>query len=350
MPAGRLQLISRGKMNKKYNSKTLSTAWKKHDQKAKGGLVTRTARANRRAIKQANKKQTYVTEKLKGLDTNNLVGQYATLGNVSNLGFYGPNLNEALTYHPAIMSLISIVPPGGPKGDSPNRSNDWITLKNITIKGSVIAGSCDQNTGIDADMPRFQTIELFLVLDRNPVAHGNPYPVPPATSIWKLGQSPFRVVPVDATDAADPINILAGTNPGATALQRESLLVGVGASSGGFINGKGENSATCFYNNDAVSNSARFKVLKRLKLRVQQTYYNTGAAAGFGGAQQIKCVKNFSFTHSAPYKFHFAHNKAYTPENQTIYLCAISNCKIAPHSTVDPPSLNVTSRVRFYDQ
>ncbi len=137
------------------SSYTLKTAWKKRNRRAKGGLVARTAQANRKQIRDINRKiETKVIQSVGCTVANAYGGQYIRPTAVDTQG-------EAIG-DPGTPPLIVRPFYGMGNGDlQSQRTGSFVNMKNLTYK-----------IQWDAAVGIASRVGCLIVLDRNPTPVG----------------------------------------------------------------------------------------------------------------------------------------------------------------------------------
>lgn len=309
-------------------AKTLQGAWRNYKRRKRGGLVTRTALSNRRAIKQikSSREVKYATAKQAGL-TNNFVGQHVIFSpdvfGFNNQGMVTPTwTGGAMTVPPVplganVWKCCNLKPLCIPQGDgSGEREGEYVQLRWINIKGTASSYNARYNgtgptSGYDyKNMPQRQRVRIVIVLDTAPEIKRTP-------TAWDYGKQNCTLF-----NMKNPSGVLPGIPVGAdfTTYLRNGPKCGEGGAQRG--DGTYDPWPTSYWeNNYCQSKSAktaknRFKVLKVLQLgEMRQPAAQQGDDAG-----DVPAVRNFSYTLKAPYKLHFANDLDDCPNNQQIYV------------------------------
>lgn len=195
---------------RRHASGTIARAWKKRKQRRRGGLVARTALANRRAIKKSNRAiETNMIELPTATEANQWSGQ-----NMVRIQVDVNGLSSTLAT-PVVQKPFRELAQGD---SSAEREGDWIQCKSLTYKIYV--------TAVTALLPETNHCGVLIVLDRDP------------------------------TNTVQPnlVGVVPGTLDQGTLLGGNSQLPHL----------RYQNMATC-------GKSLRFKVLRHHKVRVQTT-------------------------------------------------------------------------------
>lgn len=344
---------------------TIQRAWRARQRRRRGGLVARTALANRKSIKRINRKiETKYASRHVCLDTNNYTGQQLTVAGLDCCGFpnqlAGVNMFNAMTQgtinpnwssNSVVMRPICVENGIGEQ----QRVGEDITMAWLNIKGSVSAyssginGVSNVNAVSWADKPRKQKVRLVVVLDTQPVGW---------TPVGGGGAQVYQPVYqpgylINNTGAIANFPALPLT---LTAKNKEYLR---GLSKAPFGAPGADTTvdpwSQSYYENNFVQSThgnktARFKVLKTLTLEVTQPYL--GGMADVTGQSR----KNFSMTIKAPYRFHFPSDTATLPDNQEILVFMMSDVKMTSptnHTDITPPictpKVHIQAKLAFKD-
>ncbi len=333
---------------------SIAAGWKRKARRRRGSLVSRTAKANRSAIKRIKKNvDTKWVDGYEAVDANNYAGQIMVLEDITSLGGttpQGPNQ----TYHYAIGTPITV----GHESNVANqaytfnfnagvntRADEWITMKSLIIKGTVIGGQSASNTGHYANLVQNQKVYIYVILDSNPVTHAQAVMPLAGGQLWNVNDVPASLFQPTGTNPVGSTTALPG---GGIALEYPG-----GASNLlNYIPGFADDAAHLSWSNpDAMFGpNKRFKILAKKTFNVSQ--YVQPAAAGLGETGHFKEKVNFSFTLKNRYKFHFKDNLAMTPFNQSILIAVCSDVphvRTGPASQIDPPAVRMASKFRFKD-
>lgn len=333
---------------------SIASGWKRRNKRKRGSLIARTAKANRSEIKKIKKNvDTNWVDGYEAVDENNYAGQIMVIEDITSLGGttpQGPNQ----TYHYCIGTPIVVGHESNTvqaytfnfKNGVNTRSDEWITMKSLTIKGTVIGGQSSRNTGNYANIPLNQKVYMYVILDSNPVDHSQAVMPLAGGQLWNVNDVPASLFqptgtnPVAATTAL-PGGGVASNYPGGSANLQN------------YIPGFADDPAHLNWTNPSTmyGPNKRFKILAKKTFHCSQ--YAAPNTAGLGDSGHFKQKVNFSFTIKNRYKFHFKSNLAMTPFNQNIL---IAICSDVPHyrtgspaSGIDPPAIRVASKFRFKD-
>ena len=350
---------------------TIQQGWRNYQKKKRGGLVTRTALANRKAIKSIRRDQElkFVSEQPASVRTN-YIGQILSNAKVDNWGMSqssgdwvvagGAATQLAVTkYCPLIMNPICIGQAGQyidgtagplyPSGENTRLGND-ILMSHITCKITMAGSVAQTNGGNYQNVVQKQHVYALLLLDRDPA------PMPPslvtATPTYTQESVSCRLY------GQTPDDILASTSLSAKALEQirscpERTANPPGLSTGNV--GNKDMEALSFYSKDNVmGKSGRFKVLKKIKLTCYQR--EGGASAENLNGSSVPTVASKTLNLKAKYKFHFDSDRQLIPGNQTLLLALYSTTPTvrsasgsAPVNYVAPPTVTALCRFSFRD-
>jgi len=335
---------------------TLQAAWRARARRKRGNVVTRTAKANRVAIKKL--KSSIETKYLTAntcLETNNYTGQLLNNIGIDCIGC--PNQLAGINLHlpntpgtiPAASNATPVVmrPLYCTQGvGEQHRVGEKISMSWINFKGSVIAYPRSlngvANNGTDwGNRPVQQTFRIVVVLDKNPVGF-KPGPYTAYDYNYGCGYPySMRTLPVG------------WTLPAGTTKQGQEFLRNLSKAPFGSTGADSSVDpwSSSYYENDYVCSAgnkdARFKVLKTLTLKLAQP------AAG-GDADPHQSRKNFSLTLKGNYKFHYPSDTSVLPINQEILVFFMSDTEV-PIGTADPqapictPKIHMQCKVAFKD-
>jgi len=343
---------------------TIQRAWRRRNQRRRGGLVARTAQANRQSIKRINRKiETKYVTKTVARSENNYTGQQVTWPGVDSCGF--PNqLAGANALQPATPGTINTTwssnvcclrPICVANGiGEQQRIGEDINMAWLNIKGSVSAypstlnGTSNNATNWNQRTVS-QKVRMIVVLDTAPVG-------------WKANAAPGSYQPnyqpgyVYNTTGAIP-NFPAFPTT-LTKPNKEYLRGGAKAPFGAMAADTSVDFWTqSYFENNYVQSArgnkkARFKILKTLTLEVAQPSAAVYAVATVSPPSR----RNFSVTIKSPYRFHFADNTSTVPDNQEILVFFVSSTKVAsPTNNTDmtppiaTPKVNVQCKLAFKD-
>lgn len=333
MPAGRFYNHTRRHRRRSRAATSIARGWRRFKQKRKGGLVTRTALSNRRAIKNINRKiETKYVTKTSARSENNYTGQQLAISGVDCLGMpnqilginsNNPNVpgtpNAAWNSNSLCMRPICVANGIGEQ----QRVGEDITMTWLNIKGFVSAYPSSLNgtnatTGVNwADRSQRQRMRIVVVLDTQPVpwkSNGTPGTYQPAQSPGYLYNLDFPILNYPALPVAlGPKNreYLRGLDKAPFGAQ------GADTSQDPWSQSYFENN---FVQSKNGNKTARFKVLKTLTLDLAQPSADYSTSS-------VPSRRNFSMTIKAPYRFHFSDNTSTTPDNQEILIFFASDTK-----------------------
>lgn len=325
---------------------TLQRAWRARARRRKGGLVARTALANRKSIRAINRKieTKYVTSNVAG-PTNNYTGQLLNtdvdcLGMPNQLA--GVNLlepNTPGTINPVWSSNIVCLRPiciDNGIGEQ-QRIGEDIHMTWLNIKGSVSAypstlNGTSNNATNWAGRAAKQKVRITVVLDTAPV--GFTPSVPPA---YQPKYQPGYLYNLGGALATYPALPATLTKP------NKEYLRGLAKQPFGSMAADAtvDPWSQSYYENDFVQSrhgnkSARFKVLRTMVLTVDQPI----------SSQSGSSRKNFSMTIKAPFRFHFGKSTDTTPDNHEILVFFNSDVKVgAPGLATDMTAPLCTPKV-----
>lgn len=344
---------------------TIQSAWRRRQKRKRGSLLSRTALANRKAIKQIKR-----DDELKFIGTlrssplTNFTGQIMQAQEVDNWGM--PQSTEdwvnagagATTlapnskYCPVIMQPVCLKQ----STEEDGRVGNDIVMSHLTIKGQINAGAIQKNGGHYTNVPAKQRVHCLVVLDRKPVIENS-------TLTAAVQSFQPQAVPCQLYQPT-PDNPL----PASTNVQYNSLIfnqlrsIGAatanppGPSTGQWNANNRDTYAMSYYSKDYVmGKSGRFKVLAHKSWTVTQG--NFSPATGTVAFSRNRATCPFSFTVKGKYKFHFANDKSVLPRNQNLLVFWFSDVptirsttSAAPSDWQSPPLITCVSRFSFRDQ
>lgn len=367
MPNARRRPNRKSRVRKGYQRKSTSGSaaeklQRKTNAKRGGSLSTRAIISNKNAIKRLNSsiERVYVTSQV-ALEGSSYVGQLLNIKGLDCLGcpnqLSGISLATPTTqgtapatfnYKPVVLRPIAVqqmTPTLVTQYPSQTRKGEDIEMKWLTIKGSVSAYASSSNgtnptTTVDyRSRPAIQKVRFHLVLDRAP-------PDYTVSNSYDLDSAPGYVYRMDnlAYPPGNPITTQRGNN-----YLRDLAKSPFGTA---LADGTVDPWAVSFYENDHVQTSdkwdkKRFKVLKSWTCTVQQ---ENGANA----PNSIPSHVNFSYTHKAPYKFHFKGSQETQPDNQNLLVFMTSDTRV-PIGNADTfapiccPKVNIQAKLCFVD-
>lgn len=347
-------VFPKGYKRRKRAASTLQRAWRNRARRRKGGLVTRTALSNRRAIKRikSNVEIKYLT-KGSAQESNNWTGQTAVAypdcigcsNQLLNLTTSTPTTPGtaplAFNFRPFILRPL-YCKQGTEEG---MRISEYINMKWINIKGSVTAWSAGQNGTspngqIYGSRNQRQKMRIFVVLDTAPV----PWDGQMSPMLYQPNANPGFIYDMKNTPGTYGVNPITQAN--CLEFLRSGPKPPLGSVDADLSN---DPYATSYWENDHVQSrkfkKKRFKVLRILTLNLQQ---------GSNENTSIPTRKNFSMTLKLPYRFQYINNSALLPSNQEILIFAASDTKV-PIGAADNtapicvPKLKIQCKVAFSD-
>lgn len=150
--AGYLHRSRHRSRSRRHASGVIGRAWRKRKQRRSGGLVARTALANRRQIKLINRGiETKMIELPTATPANGWAGQNMVRIQVDNNGF------DSIVLTPCVLKPFSELAQGD---SSSQRNGDWVKCKSLTYK--IFFNSV---TGLLAET---NMVGCYIVLDRTP--------------------------------------------------------------------------------------------------------------------------------------------------------------------------------------
>lgn len=335
---------------------TIQKGWRARMRRRRGGLVARTALANRKSIKRINRKiETKYASNHVCLSTNNYTGQLLNtdvdcLGMPNQLAGVDQNEpNTPGTINPVWSSNIVCMRPICVENGigEQQRVGEDIHMTWLNLKGSVSAypatlNGTSNNATNWAGRAAKQKVRVTVVLDTAPV--GFKAAAPPA---YQPKYQPGYVYNLGGAIATYPALPATLTKP------NKEYLRGLAKQPFGSTAADGSLdpwSQSYFENNFVQSRhgnkTARFKVLKTLVLTVDQPISSQAGTAR----------KNFSITIKAPYRFHFPDNTSTLPDNQEILVFFTSDVKVgAPGVATDmtpticTPKVTCQAKLAFKD-
>ena len=335
---------------------TIQRGWRSRMRRARGGLVARTALANRKSIKRINRKieTKYVSSNVCAA-TNNYTGQLLNtdvdcLGMPNQLA--GVNLlepNTPGTINPVWSSNVVCMRPiciengiGEQQRIGEDIQMTWLNIKGtVSAYPSTLNGTSNNATNW-AGRAAKQKVRITVVLDTAPV--GFKKAVPPAYQPKYQPGYCYNLGGALATYPALPATLTKPNKEYLRGLAKQPFgSMAADASVDPWSQSYFENN---FVQSRHGNKSARFKVLKTLVLTVDQPI---SSQSGTGR-------KNFSMTIKAPYRFHFPDNTSLTPDNHEILVFFNSSVKVgAPGLATDmtapicTPKLTVQAKLAFKD-
>lgn len=345
-------------------ARSIARAWKIKKRRRRGSLLSRTALANRKAIKSikrhtelkwvqsavATVRTNYCGQLLGPVDVDNWCMSQSTTDWTS----LPPTATQLVNtkYCPLIMNPL-VIRQGGfnysgtiqPAGENARVGND-IFLSHVTFKITMTGGDASLNGGTLQNVAQRQSVTALLLLDREPVPQNatltSTAPAFDAAvmSAQFLPRTPDSQLAIPSTTAPG-FQVIKGA-------QKAS------ANPPGLSNG---NVATknmdgfSFYSKDYVmGKTGRFKILKKMKLYASQ-YSTTGNQQSVVSTSSTKTM-----TYKGRLKLHFDGDGLVIPGNQTILLCLYSDTPTIrnanganPTQYAVPPKVTVVARVSFRD-
>lgn len=336
-------------------AQTLQRAWRARKRRRRGGLVARTALANRKSIKRINRKieTKYATKHVCAAE-NNYTGQLLVASGVDCMGMpnqlsglVGNNPNTPGTPN-ATWSSNSLVmrPICVPQGDDEGaRVGEDINMTWLNIKGFVSAwpASCNgTNTATNVnwgDRPQRQRVRIVVVLDTQPVPWTTNAAPPSVPATYQADMCPGYLYNLDlpiTNYPALPVTLYRKNRE----FLRDLAKAPLGATA---ADSSVDPWSQSYYENDYVQSAAdktkRFKVLKTLTLEVAQPPADYGAS-------DMPSRRNFSMTIKAPYRFHFSKDSSTTPSNQEILVFFASDTRFkSPSQATDTTPIVCTPKL-----
>jgi len=372
MPKGIYRRRRRGPYRKTRNraASTIARAWKARQRRKRGGLVARTALANRKAIKSIRRdvELKFCNEAVASSRTN-YCGQVLTGLKVDNYGMNQDSLDwvaagggatqlAANKYCPLMINPIVVYQAGQQITTAPtpltaatenSRIGNDIVMSHFTAKVTMVGGSANLNGGTWANVVRKQKVTALLVLDREPAKMNPalllPAPVfsPEAISCQLYPRTPDAVLAIPGSNEArfDQLRSLPLPTANPPGLDTGD-------------DGSKNLEALSFYSKDNImGKSGRFKVLKKMTLSCFQQS-NAGIANTNGSS--VKTTATKTLTLKGKYKFHFDGDTLIIPGNQTLLLVLYSDtptCRsfggAVPTDYCTAPVVSVVSRFSFRD-
>ena len=343
---------------------SIQRAWRARQRRKRGGLIERTAKSNRTAIKKlkSSREVKYATAKQASL-TNMFVGQHVIF-DPDIWGFSNQNMDTpvwsggSMTQPPTALTPLNwktccLKPLCIPQGVTDStRLGEYVQLRWLNIKGTASAYNARYNgqgalSGYDyKNMPQYQRVRILVVLDTAPQV----FRTPTAWDNTKQALTLFNMLNSAQELGAVP------TGLNLASYLRDGPKAGAGGAQ--FANGKYDPWTTSYWENNYVQSKStktaknRFKVLKVLNLgEMRQPAAQQGDDAGPTPSQ-----RNFSFTLKAPYKLHFKNALDDLPANQQIYVLVQSTTRPCGSNTNDiqinpirAPKVEIQCKVAFID-
>ena len=377
MPYKRKYRTTAGDRRRRYRNRASSTigrAWRARMRRKRGGLVARTALANRKAIKSirrdvelkfvnnavASSRTNYCGQILSRIPVDNYAMSQSSSDWVS-AGGGATTLPSASSYCPIMINPIVIaqagqdIPPGTSIASTENaRLGNDIVMSHFTAKITMVGGCAQENGGAYENVVRKQKLTALLLLDREPQKMN-----PTLTSAAPTYSSDYQSCQLYPRTPDNP-SVIAGL--GSSTESRFDVLRALpletanppGVNTGD--SGSKNLEAQSFYSKDnVIGKSGRFKVLKKLTLSCFQQTKALQAVENLNGSNS-KTTATKTLTLKGKYKFHFDSDKTLIPGNQTLLLVLYSDtptCRSAagnvPFNFASPPLVSVVSRFSFRD-
>lgn len=378
MPKGIYRRRKRGpyRKTKARAASTIARAWRARMRRKRGGLLTRTALANRKAIKSIRKnvELKFVNDAVASSRTN-YCGQILSRVPLDNYGMSqssadwvsaGPaatTLPSAASYCPVMLNPIVITQAGQPvysgatvtkAATEKSRIGNDIIMSHYTAKITMVGGCAQENSGAYANVVRKQKVTALLLLDREPQKQN-----PTLNTAAPTYNSDYQSCQLYPRTPDNP-SVIAGLASGTESRfdQLRSLPIptanppGVNTADSGSKNLE----ALSFYSKDNImGKSGRFKVLKKMTLSCFQQTKAVDSVENLNGSN-TKTTAAKTLTHKGKYKFHFDSDKTLIPGNQTLLLVLYSDTPTnrsangaVPDNFCDPPLVSVVSRFSFRD-
>lgn len=350
---------------------TIARAWKIKKRRRRGSLLSRTALANRKAIKSIKRHtELKYTATFPATARTNFCGQLLGPINVDNWGMSHSTtdwaqaaagaqfLTPVSKYCPIIMNPLVIKQAGQTVAGSVQSSGEHtrvgndVYLSHVTFKITLTGGDSAQNGGYFVNVAQRQSLTALLLLDREPAPPNLSLstPAPGFDQVSMPGQI-FNRTP-DNIAAIPPANPAVGDNAKQFEVIKMCLKASANPPGLSTANVATKNmDALSFYSKDTVmGKTGRFKILKKMKLSCSQSS-TTGQQESV-----VRTSASKTMTYKGRLKLHFDGDSVLVPGNQTILLCLFSDTPtvrqqggVPPTNWVVPPKVTVLSRVSFRD-
>lgn len=363
------------KTRRRRAASSIQAAWRQRQKQKRGSLVSRTALANRKAIKaiKRNQELKFVNNAQCSTRTN-YIGQILTNTKVDNYGMSQSSADWVLAggaatslptvskYCPLIINPIvvpqagTLIQTGGP-ADGPTvtasenaRIGNDIIMSHITFKIAMSGSVAQTNGGNYQNCVQKQTVWAMLMLDRQPAKQ--PPSLTTSAPVFTSNKISCQLYP------QTPDGVLALPALPDSSKEYVRSLPAKTANPPGIQTGNvGQRDLSClsFASKDyVIGKSGRFQILKKVKLSCYQRSGGAGAE-NFNGSSVPTCAYT-SFTQKGNYKFHFGADNFVIPDNQTLLLALYSDTPTnrsaggaVPTSYVAPPTVSVLTRFSFRD-
>lgn len=371
---------------------TIQRGWRRRARRKKGGLVARTAKANFRAIKKL-KKAPELKFQNSAIATQRTMwcGQILSNQKVDNMGYpsdttdyvaagVGVPLPDTaylpLVLQPWVLPQAGSLPSGAPAGTQPVAANEssrignWVKHYNTIFKLTLTGSQSNLNAGLYANIPQKQELYAYFVLDTDPSKEAPQLnsTAPTQNNIY----IPSRLYPPSDADSLVATGVATGGNLNRNLPQFEWLRSGPKIS--GFSSGTsgsippGLNTGTLadnslhglsYYSKDFVGKDKRYKILKVVKMRVNQRNPPMGAIPGSAAFNPHKTQSQKTVVIKAPYKLQFDGDNRLVPGNHNLLVFFASNTATAASAIattpvissdyVAAPTVTCTARMQFRD-
>lgn len=353
-------------------SGTIARGWKRYAKKKRGGLLTRTALSNRKAIKSLRRERElkFVGEAPASSRTN-YIGNILSNTPVDNWGMSQSSGDWVIAggaatslaapkYCPLIMNPI-VVPQAGqpvvvgsttlnPAGENTRIGND-IQMSHCCFKITMSGSVAQTNGGNYQNVVQKQSVTALLLLDREPAPQAaslttsTPVFEPGAVSCQLYGRTPDNLIALPTQlsgHALDQIRSCPRTTANPPGLSTGDV-------------GNKNMEALSFYSKDnIIGKTGRFEILKKIKLTCYQR--EGGDSAENLNGSSVPTTASKTYTQKGKYKFHFNSDRQIIPGNQTLLLVLYSDTPTVrsfggstPTDYVSPPTVTVLSRFSFRD-
>lgn len=379
MPKGIYRRRKRGPYRKTKNraASTIGRAWRARMRRKRGGLLARTALANRKAIKSIRKdiELKFVNDSVASSRTN-YCGQILSRIPLDNYamsqsstdwvaaGGAATTLPNAASYCPVMINPVVVAQAGQPvttvvgapdtASTENSRIGNDIVMSHYTAKITMVGGCAQENGGAYANVVRKQKVTALLVLDREPQKMN-----PTLISGTPTYNSDFQSCQLYPRTPDNP-SVIAGLASGTESRFDQLRALPIPTANPPGVNtgdsGSKNLEALSFYSKDNVmGKSGRFKVLKKLTLSCFQQTKALQDVENLNGSN-TKTTATKTLTLKGKYKFHFDSDKTQIPGNQTLLLVLYSDTPTGrsasgniPVNFCVPPLVSVVSRFSFRD-
>jgi len=347
------------------SGKSIAVDWKKHDRKKKGGLVTRTARANYRAIKQLKRAPTLKFENNAtcALRTN-WSGQQLSATKINNLGYAFDTRDyvAAGAGNPLPTNLFAPVvlqPWVIQQGERENQRIGGSVKHSHTIMKFTASGiTALSNTGVYSNVPQRQMVRFYVVLDTRPgdeaTSLGTTTPAYEPVAIPSRLYAP--ITDDNLVSGGLAANTLNQNMPGFDPLRKGPKIAAPNTANPAGLStnnlAQKDLEPLSFYSRDFVSRDhARFKVLKVVDLHFSQPTSNQPGADYVAPA---KTSASKTVTIKSPWKLDWDNDTRLIPSNRNLLVFCCSNTPVPASvaagispDAVAAPSITMQARVLF---